>query len=59
MTTPGDHERAVQEPLVGQDKQTGLAVIECQQAAAATEEITPQRVADLLLDQEAGWHHGQ
>ena len=51
-------ERDAHEPVVGKDKQTGLPVIECKRAASAQEELTPKRLADLLLDQEAGWHHG-
>ena len=45
------------EPVVSTDKKTGLPLIECKQAASAQEELTPQRVADILLAQEAGWHH--
>ena len=44
-------------PVVTTDKKTGLPLIECKQAASAQEELTPQRVADILLAQEAGWHH--
>jgi hypothetical protein len=32
---------------------TGLPFIECQHPA---KDMTPQRVADILLDQEATWH---
>ena len=46
----------VEEPLVVRDKKTGLPLIECKQAASAGEELTPERVADVLLAQEAGWH---
>jgi hypothetical protein len=44
-------------PIVTKDKKTGLPLIECKQAASPQEELTPQRVADILLAQEAGWHH--
>jgi hypothetical protein len=44
-------------PRVTPDKQTGLPVIECKQAASAAEELTPDRVAEILLVQEAEWHH--
>ena len=53
-----DLERDAHEPVVGKDKQTGWPVIECKRAASAPEELTPKRLADLLLDQEVGWHHG-
>lgn len=36
---------------------TGLPYVECPHAAAADEEMTPERVADLLLQQEVAWHH--
>ena len=44
-------------PVVARDKKTGLPVIECKQAASPQNELTPERVAEVLLDQEAGWHH--
>src|SRR4051794_15161923 len=44
-------------PVISKDKQTGLPVIECKQAAPDEEELTPERVADILLSQEAEWHH--
>jgi hypothetical protein len=44
--------------VVTKDKTTGLALIECKHAAAPHDEMTPERVADILLAQEAGWHHG-
>ncbi len=44
-------------PVVARDKQTGLPLIKCKRAASPQDELTPERVADLLLAQEAGWHH--
>jgi plasmid stability protein len=44
-------------PVVSTDKKTGLPLIECKRAATPQEEMTPQRVADILLAQEAGWQH--
>jgi len=46
-----------QRAVVGKDKQTGLPLIECKHAASLHEELTPERVADLLLAQEVEWHH--
>src|SRR5262249_10898833 len=43
--------------VVATDRKTGLPVTECPQAAVPQEELTPERVADILLAQEAGWHH--
>jgi plasmid stability protein len=45
-------------PVVTHDRGTGLPLIVCRQSAQTREEITPERVADLLLTQEAGWLHG-
>src|SRR5262245_33646040 len=53
MNTPPD----AREPVDTTDKQTGLPLIECNQAASSQEELTPQRVAEILLAQESGWHH--
>ena len=44
------------EPTITKDKHTGLPVIQCKQAAAAHEELTPERLADILLAQETDWH---
>lgn len=43
--------------IVKRDTKTGLPVIECKQAAAPDEEMTSQRVAEVLLGQEVEWHH--
>ena len=44
-------------PVLIRDKQTGLPVIQCKQAASPQEEITPERAAEILLAQERDWHH--
>lgn len=46
-----------QGPVVTTDKKTGLPLIECKRAAPPQEELTPERVADILLAQEVGWQH--
>src|SRR5438309_2088236 len=43
--------------VITTDKKTGLPVVLCKKAAAPDEEMTPDRVADLLLAQEVEWHH--
>src|SRR4029077_5701723 len=43
--------------VADKDKKTGLPLIECKHPAIPSEEITPERVADILLAQEVGWHH--
>jgi hypothetical protein len=42
---------------VSRDKKTGLPLIKCKHPASTSEEITPERAADLLLAQEVGWQH--
>jgi plasmid stability protein len=40
------------------DKKTGLLRIECKHAARPGMEMTPERVAEVLLEQEVNWIHG-
>jgi len=44
-------------PVISTDKKTGLLVVQCRRAAAPGEDMTPDRVADILLAQEVDWHH--
>lgn len=53
-----DLEADSKEPEISTDKKTGLPVILCGHAAAPGEELTPERVAEILLAQEVEWHHG-
>ena len=41
--------------VVRKDRLTGLPVIQCRRAASPAEELTPERVAQILAGQEAGW----
>ncbi len=50
-------EAEIEAPVITRDKKTGLPLITCKQAAAPQEEMTPERVADLLLAQEVQWQH--
>ena len=43
--------------VVGRDRETGLPLIECKHTASPTEELTPERAADILLAQEVDWQH--
>ncbi|HEY1860450.1 MAG TPA: DUF433 domain-containing protein [Gemmataceae bacterium] len=43
-------------PVVTTDRGTGLPLIECKRAATPQEEVTAERMAEILLAQEAGWH---
>jgi hypothetical protein len=45
------------DPVVTTDPKTGLPLIECRRAANPDEEMTPERVAEILLAQEVGWFH--
>jgi hypothetical protein len=44
-------------PVVTKDRETGLPLIECKHAASPQEEVRAKRAAEILLTQEAGWHH--
>ncbi len=50
-------ESPAEAPIITKDKQTGLPLIQCKHAASSVEELTPQRVAEILLAQETDWHH--
>jgi plasmid stability protein len=39
---------------ITKDRKTGLPLIQCPHSAALGDEITPQRVASILADQELG-----
>jgi len=45
------------EPVITKDKKTGLPVIKCKHPAAPGDELTPERIAEILLAQEVEWHH--
>ena len=57
LSVAADAEQDVEAPVITRDKKTGLPVIQCRQTAAPEEEMTPERVADILLAQEVEWHH--
>ncbi len=40
---------------VVKDKKTGLPVVQCRRAAPRADELTPDRVAEILAAQEAEW----
>ena len=41
--------------VIGKDKKTGLPVVQCRRAAPPGQELTPDRVAKILVEQEAGF----
>src|ERR1700694_2981462 len=57
LAVPADTEADGAAAAITTDKKTGLPLILCRQAAAPAEEMTPERVADILLAQEVEWHH--
>jgi hypothetical protein len=44
-------------PVITKDKQTGLPLILCKHAASPQDELTPERIAAIHLDQETNWYH--
>jgi plasmid stability protein len=44
-------------PVITKDRKTGLPVIACKEAASPQAEMTPERVAEILLAQEVEWQH--
>lgn len=57
LAVDADSESAGEGPAITRDRKTGLPLIECKHAASPDEEMTPERVAAILLTQEAEWHH--
>ena len=57
LAADADSEPVARAPIITRDKKTGLPLIECKHVAAPDEEMTPGRVADILLTQESEWHH--
>ncbi len=44
------------EERTARKKRPRLPLVKCRHGATAATEMTPQRVADILLEQEASWH---
>src|SRR5207248_709465 len=49
---------SLNQPRIGKDKKTGLPVILCGHPAPPGEELTPERIAEILVEQEAEWYGG-
>jgi hypothetical protein len=43
--------------VLARDEQTGLPIIVSHQAAEPGEQLSPERIAQILIDQEADWHN--
>lgn len=48
----------LQPPTIVKDPRTGLPVIQCPRTPTPEEELTPERLADILIEQEAEWARG-
>ena len=48
----------LQTPTLGKDERTGLPVILGGRPARPGEELTPERIAEILIEQEAEWARG-
>ena len=46
------------EPIIVKDRKSGLPLIKCPKAPSAADELTPERLAQILLEQEVEWVHG-
>ena len=46
---------ALATPRIGKDKKTGLPVILCGHPAKPGEELTPERISEILIEQEVEW----
>jgi hypothetical protein len=57
LAAAADSDSDVPAAKIIKDKTTGLPLIECKRAPSPQEQLTPERVADILLAQEAGWFH--
>jgi len=49
--------RPSEQSVIRKDKKTGFPVIQCLIAPAADQQLTPDRIAQVLIDQETQWAH--
>ena len=57
LAAANDAESTLGRPKIAEDKKTGLPVIRCKPPASPNKELMPERVAEILLTQEAIWHN--
>lgn len=55
LAASDDTESAAATPVIVRDRKTGLPVIQCRQAASPQDELTPERVSEILAAQESEW----
>lgn len=58
LTVTMDAQHEPEEPTVTTDKKSGLPLIVSKRFPAKHEELTPDRIAEILLAQEVEWLHG-
>ena len=56
LDAPADFSNATG-PTIARDSISGLPVILCRQTPSKQDQLTPERLASILLDQEVEWHH--
>ena len=57
LESPGpDHSESGQEYLT-RDERTGLPVILCRHPVRSGQELSPERISDILIEQEVRWQH--
>jgi hypothetical protein len=54
LTMPATEEKLVR-PRIGKSKLTGLPVVYCGHPPADPDDFSPERIADILLQQEVEW----
>lgn len=55
MKAPQFKETSKAKPRIGAHPETGLPVIHCSHRATSCEEMTPERMKEILLEQETEW----
>ena len=58
LATGASEPRRLQPPTIVKDPKTGLPVIQCARTPTPEEELSPERVAEILIEQEAEWARG-
>lgn len=57
LAVPPQSASQPERPVITKDRKTGLPVIACQEVKNPQAEMTPERVAGILLAQEVEWQH--
>ncbi len=57
LAASGDETELLARPTVKTNTNTGLPYVDCPYGASPSDEMTPDRVAEVLLEQEVDRHH--